>query len=134
MSCLLAGFGPFEMIDMCNALDIEPVITTTESSSPQSLASLVEYCYGGIETLMGAKRHADGHPQPYRAKYFELGNEEYNARFVEQAAAMEAKARELGIGNTIHYINPAGGKFLNATDLAKAEALNMDHLLVAGKK
>ena len=37
-SCLLSGWGPFEMIDMCNALNIEPVITTTETSSVQQFA------------------------------------------------------------------------------------------------
>ena len=40
-SCLLAGWGPFEMIDMCNKLGIEPVITTVSelhAASSQLLA------------------------------------------------------------------------------------------------
>ena len=74
-SCLLSGWGPFEMVDMCDALDIEPVITTTESSTPESFADLVEYCWGNQSTTMGAKRVADGHPDTYRVKYWELGNE-----------------------------------------------------------
>jgi alpha-L-arabinofuranosidase len=40
---------------------------------------------------MGAKRAADGHAEQYKVKYFELGNEQYNANYVEQVAAMEAK-------------------------------------------
>ena len=64
------------MIDMCNALDIEPVITTTETSTPDEFADLVEYCWGNNTTLMGKKRILDGHPAPYRVKYFELGNEQ----------------------------------------------------------
>ena len=51
---------------------------------------------------MGSKRIADGHPEQYRVKYFELGNEQYNPNYVDQVAAMEAKARDLGIGKTIH--------------------------------
>jgi len=101
-ACLLSGWGPFEMIDMCNSLDIEPVITTTETSTVQSFADLVEYCYGNSSTAQGAKRIADGHPEQYRVKYFELGNEQYNPNYVDQVAAMEAKARDLGIGKTIH--------------------------------
>ena len=61
---------------MCNALNIEPVITTTESSTPESFADLVEYCWGNESTKMGAKRAADGHPDTYRVKYWELGNEQ----------------------------------------------------------
>ena len=45
---------------------------------------------------------------------------------------MEAKARTLGIGNTIHYMFPSNG-FLNSTDIAKASKLSprIDELMVA---
>eukprot|EP01051_Picozoa_sp_SAG22_P002957 SAG22_NODE_138_length_18031_cov_5.796621_5_plen_183_part_00 len=70
----MAGFGPFEMIEMCNQLGIEPVITTTATSSPVELAALVEYCLGDAATTpMGQQRAADGHPATYDVKYFELG-------------------------------------------------------------
>ncbi len=120
--CLLSGWGPFEMIDMCMALGIEPVITTTDTSSAEDFAGLVEYCYGNATTPMGAKRHADGHPQLYHVKYFELGNEQYNSNYIEQVEAMEKKARELGIGKTLHYMFPSNG-FLNDGDVVKAAAL-----------
>eukprot|EP01046_Picozoa_sp_COSAG06_P068167 COSAG06_NODE_18008_length_909_cov_0.719753_1_plen_70_part_10 len=56
---------------------------------------------------MGKKRVADGHPQKYDVKYFELGNEQYNPNYVEQVAAMEAKARTLGAKNAFwsHFSN-----------------------------
>ena len=107
------------MIDLCNALDIEPVITTTDTSSAHDLADLVEYCWGNFSTAMGRKRLADGHGEKYRVKYFELGNEQYNAHYVEQVAAMEGKARELGIGGTLYYMFPQN-TFLNTTDISKA--------------
>ena len=62
---------------------------------------------------------ADGHGEKYRVKYFELGNEQYNAHYVEQVAAMEGKARELGIGGTLYYMFPQN-TFLNTTDISKA--------------
>ena len=71
---------------------------------------------------MGSKRIADGHPEQYRVKYFELGNEQYNPNYVDQVAAMEAKARELGVGKTLHYMFPMNS-FLNDADIAKAVAL-----------
>lgn len=48
---------------MCNALGIEPVITTTETSSAEEFADLVEYCHGDSTTPLGKKRIADGHPE-----------------------------------------------------------------------
>lgn len=101
---------------------------------------------------MGRKRAADGHPEPYRVKYIELGNEQvphthstnpvcefsrsnpppaqYNPNYVEQAAAMEAKATELGMPDTLYYIFPQNG-FLNPADIAKANSLGLPapHLL-----
>jgi hypothetical protein len=54
----------------------------------------------------------------------------YNTRFVEQVAAMEAKATELGMPKTLFYLFP-DNSYLNATDLAKAEALGLgEHLVV----
>ena len=45
-----------------------------------------------------------------------------NPNYVDQVAAMEAKARELGVGRKIHYMFPMNS-FLNDADIAKAVAL-----------
>ena len=129
---LISGWGPFEMIDMCNALGIEPVITTTDTSSAASFADLVEYCYGNDTTPQGKKRVADGHPEQYRVKYFELGNEQYNPNYVQQVEVMEKKARELGIGKTLYYMFPKK-TFLSDADIKKAVALTprVDSQMVA---
>eukprot|EP00664_Eupelagonemidae_sp_cell27_P004424 gene4424-9407_t len=66
---LVSGWGSFEFIDMCNAMGIEPVMDTT-NVDPQDFADLVEYCWAGKDTTWGALRIADGHPDPYRVKYF----------------------------------------------------------------
>lgn len=60
------------------------------------LCSLIEYCWGNASTRWGALRIADGHPQPYRLRITELGNEEWNPPFVEQVLAMEQRARDIG--------------------------------------
>ena len=41
-----------------------------------SLLPRAPFCRGNSSTAQGAKRHADGHPAPYKVKYFELGNEQ----------------------------------------------------------
>jgi len=119
---LITGWGIFEMIDMCNAAGIEPAITTTDTSTPESWADLLEYCWGSAKTPMGKKRISDGHPEQYKVKIFELGNEEYNANYVDQVEAMEARATELGLGEQFLYMFPDNG-FLNSTDVQKASKL-----------
>jgi len=36
----------------------------------------------------------------------QLGNEQYNAQFPQQVAAMEAKAKQLGRAGQLYYMNP----------------------------
>ena len=71
---LIGGWGPFEVIDMAVAMGAEPIITTTSSSTPESFADLVEYCWGDEKTPMGKQRVEDGHPEQYKLQYIELGN------------------------------------------------------------
>ena len=116
---------------MCNALAIEPVITTTSSSAPAELADLVEYCHGdATATPMGRQRAADGHPAPYRVKFFELGNEQYNTQFVEQVAAMEERATVLGLNGSLVYIFPENGGLSDA-DTDAAKKLGIDSSIAA---
>jgi alpha-L-arabinofuranosidase len=141
---VISSWGPFEQIDMCNAAGIEPIITTTSQDQvprhtgpydccdPEDMADLVEYCYGNSSTEYGQLRISDGHPEPYRVRYFELGNEQYNTFFPDQVRAMEARAKQVGVGGELYYISPANGDWfkLNATEGDAAEALQMgDHLL-----
>jgi alpha-L-arabinofuranosidase len=55
----------------------------------------VQYCNGGPDTSWGGRRAANGHPEPYRFRYFQLGNEidgnddAYIAKCKEFIAAMK---------------------------------------------
>lgn len=81
----------------------------------------------GVNTTFGALRAADGHAEPYRVKWFELGNEEYNPHFALQVAAMEAKAASLGMPKTL-YLFPGGGP--KPADAENLSALGLgDHLV-----
>ena len=64
------------MMDFCDAVGIEPVFTTNAvgPETPQDMADLVEYLYGGPDTTWGKMRIADGRTKPYETKFFELGN------------------------------------------------------------
>jgi len=58
------------------------VICLSFSDGPQSARDLVEYCNGGAGTEWGKRRTANGHPEPYRVRYWQLGNELGNADYV----------------------------------------------------
>jgi hypothetical protein len=72
---LVAPWGPFEFIDMANALDVKPIVTLAcDLNSAQDWGDLVEYLYGDESTPWGAVRiHNDSHPAPYTIDTFELG-------------------------------------------------------------
>ena len=98
--CLVSGWGIFEFIDLCEAAGITPVITTNADDgssccAPEDMADLVEYCYGDASTTWGSQRIQDGHPDPYNVQYIELGNEQYNSKYVDQVIAMEERAAKV---------------------------------------
>ena len=84
----MTGFGPFEAMDLCERyLGCDFVFTTSafdpaldghgkrQVATPEAMAELVEYAIGNSSTAEGARRIADGHPAPYRVRFFALGNE-----------------------------------------------------------
>jgi alpha-L-arabinofuranosidase len=69
------GWGIFDFLRLGEAMGIEAVPSLNIDESPSDIADLMDYLYGPASTKWGAQRVADGHPQPYTAKRFELGNE-----------------------------------------------------------
>jgi alpha-L-arabinofuranosidase len=63
-------------MQIAEALGAEPFITVNYGSgTAQEAADLVEYLNGSLSTTYGSKRSANGHTEPYNAKWFILGNE-----------------------------------------------------------
>jgi alpha-L-arabinofuranosidase len=67
--------GIDEFCQFCELVQAQPLVCLSFSDGPQSAADLVEYCNGDTSTGWGAKRAANGHPAPYRVKYWQIGNE-----------------------------------------------------------
>jgi alpha-N-arabinofuranosidase len=97
-------FGTDEFLALCRELGVEPQICVNMGTgTAEEAARWVEYCNGDAGTAMGALRAANGRPEPYGVKYWELGNEmygpwqagvcapeQYAARFLQFADAMKA--------------------------------------------
>lgn len=71
-------FGTDEFVALCRQLGVEPQICVNMGTgTAEEAARWVEYCNGSVDTAMGAARAANGHPEPYGVRYWEIGNEMY---------------------------------------------------------
>ena len=73
-----SDFGTDEFIKFCRNIGAEPSITINvegRGATAEEAAAWVEYCNGPATSKYGAMRAANGHPEPYGVKYWEIGNE-----------------------------------------------------------
>ncbi len=90
--------GIDEYMALCRELDCEPCITLWMGpGGVQEAADWVEYCNGNANTKWGAIRAQRGQHDPYRVKYWMIGNEiygEWMSRTPFQASDYAAAVRE----------------------------------------
>ena len=94
------GWGIFDFLDFCVAAGFLPIVDLNMDETPKDLADFVEYVNGPADSEWGRRRAQDGHPEPYRLKYLQLGNEEavdetYWRRFKPLAEAIWAADRQI---------------------------------------
>ena len=73
-----SDFGTDEFIRFCHNLGAEPSLTVNvegRGATPQEAAAWVEYANGSAASKYGAMRTANGNPEPFHVKYWEVGNE-----------------------------------------------------------
>lgn len=73
----------------------------------------IEYVTGPVTTKWGAQRAKDGHPEPFKLRYVEIGNEDwfdksgsYDARFAQFYDAIKANYPNLKIISTVGNEQP----------------------------
>jgi alpha-L-arabinofuranosidase len=84
------GLGLLEFLQLCEDLGATPVMavwagyTLNGTVIPESelgryvqdALDQIEYATGPVTSAWGARRAADGHPEPFRVEYVEIGNED----------------------------------------------------------
>jgi alpha-N-arabinofuranosidase len=107
------GMGLLEFLGWCEDLKMDPVLAVYagyslrgEHVNPgadlepyvQDALDEIEYVTGGANTKWGAQRVKDGHPEPFKLTYVEIGNEEwfdrsgsYDGRYTQFAKAIKDK-------------------------------------------
>ena len=70
--------GMDEWMDLTRILGVEPYVTVNAGlGDANSAAEEVEYLNGAVTSDWGAKRAANGHPEPYHVKWWNIGNEPF---------------------------------------------------------
>lgn len=85
--------GVEEFVQLCQHIGAEPLVCLRwNGKKPQDAAAEVEYFNGSAESTWGKVRARNGHPEPYKVKYWQIGNEvggqEYDASIRAFAEAM----------------------------------------------
>uniref|UniRef100_Q026H9 non-reducing end alpha-L-arabinofuranosidase n=1 Tax=Solibacter usitatus (strain Ellin6076) TaxID=234267 RepID=Q026H9_SOLUE len=85
------GFGTEEFLGLCRKLNSEPLIVLaapgTGSEQVQYAMDWVHYLNDPPTTEMGRLRAANGHPEPYGVRYFQIDNEPMNNGFTPEKYA-----------------------------------------------
>ena len=111
------GLGLLEFLEWCEDLKMNPVLAVYAGYSlehehiapgpelePYVQAALdeLEYVTGSTDTKWGAERAKDGHPEPFKLTYVEIGNEDqfdtsgsYDGRYEQFYKAIKAKYPQL---------------------------------------
>ncbi|MDR6880692.1 alpha-L-arabinofuranosidase C-terminal domain-containing protein [Bacillus sp. 3255] len=100
-------FGTDEFIRFCRELNVEPLICVNDGSgTPEEAAAWVEYCNGDAHTPMGKLRAANGYPEPYGVKYWEIGNEVWGGWQVGHCTAEQFAERYLQFAQAMKATDP----------------------------
>jgi alpha-N-arabinofuranosidase len=111
------GLGFLEFLEWCEDLKMQPVLAVyagysmaQEHVNPgpdldpyvQDALDEIEYVTGSTDTKWGAIRAQNGHPEPFRLNYVEIGNEDwfdrsgsYDGRYTQYYKAIKAKYPDL---------------------------------------
>lgn len=111
--------GIDEFLQLCELVDARPLVCVSFSDGPQSARDLVAYCNAEIGTAWGGRRAANGHPEPYRVRHWQVGNELGDADYVRGCAAIARAIKESDPGALVlssypsHELLAEAGRYLD---------------------
>jgi alpha-N-arabinofuranosidase len=94
------SLGTDEFIQLCRKVDAEPLIVVNIGTPQwntdidtydfmQDVLDWIEYCNGPADSKWGKIRAANGHPEPYNVKYWEIDNETWGMGVDNYIAAVK---------------------------------------------
>lgn len=101
------GLGLHEYLMLCEALGAEPILVINCGMSHKEVAPLekmdewiedalsaIEYAVGPTNTKWGSMRAKNGHPQPFKLRFVEIGNENWGEAYEERYALFYKAIKE----------------------------------------
>jgi alpha-N-arabinofuranosidase len=99
------SFGTHEFIDLCRKINAEPYLAgNVGSGSPRELRDWVEYCNYPGESDLAEERIANGAREPFRVRYWGVGNESWGCGGDMRPEEYAALYRQFAV-----YIKEFGG-------------------------
>ena len=93
------GAGLEELVQLIQMVHAEPLICIRyEKKTPEQAADEVEYFNGSTSTPMGSLRAKNGHPEPYRVKYWQIGNERWGKDYWDAVPKFAEAIRKVDPG------------------------------------
>jgi alpha-L-arabinofuranosidase len=93
--------GVEEFVQLCRAVGTEPLVCVSLGDGVASARRMVEYLNGPADSEWGRRRAANGHPEPYGVKHWQVGNEIDAPGYVQSLAEFARAVRAADPGATI---------------------------------
>ena len=100
--------GTDEFMTLMDLLGVDPFISVNAGfGDAWSAAQLVEYANGAATTPMGRLRAANGHPAPYKIKWWGIGNEMYGSWQFGRMALNQYVFKHNMFGEAMRKVDPS---------------------------
>ncbi len=101
-------FGTDEFMAWCKAVGTQPLMgLNLGTGTPEQAAALVEYCNIEKGTKWSDLRRKNGFAEPYKAKYWCLGNEMDGPWQIGHMTATEYGLKAQDAARQMHYVDPS---------------------------
>jgi alpha-L-arabinofuranosidase len=122
-------FGTDEFIAYCRLIDAEPYLCVNMGTGTLDEAQAwVEYCNGASDTYWANLRRQHGHDEPYRVRYWALGNEMYGEWQIGALSADEYVRRAREFAKVMKWTDPS----IKLVSCGQSGWTDWDHAVIEG--
>jgi len=112
------GAGLEEIVQFCRLVGAEPLLCVRVTGrTPKDAGEQVQYFNGAADTPLGRVRARNGHPEPYRVKLWQVGNERSGPDYENRLAAFCKAMKDVDPSITLLSSYPTPGVLRQAGDL-----------------